>query len=222
MAGRVRAIFADDKLRFDNRDGEAVVAFYADGLDGCAIETRVFAEFFKEDTGSDDSRVGVGGIDDGSVADDIIGDDEGPGAGQFDGPIQVMRIVGLIGIKKDEVEGRGLFSVQRCKGIERRANANVYAGCDTGPLEIGARDGGVFWFQLERDQLAVRRKCLCQPDGRVSAERAHLEDTSGSLDTCEKMKQLALIGSDIDGGKTSAGIGIEGFRHVVVGCDEGV
>jgi hypothetical protein len=41
-----------------------------------------------------------------------------------------------------------------------------------------------------------------QPDGAVSAEGSDFEDSSYVVDASEKVKKLALVGCDVDGGKS--------------------
>jgi hypothetical protein len=64
---------------------------------------------------------------------------------------------------------------------------------------------------FERYQLPVGRKCPCQPDRTVSAERADFEDSSGSLNPRQKLEQLPLIWCYIDCGKTGRGVRLQRF-----------
>src|SRR4029450_9142514 len=76
-------------------------------------------------------------------------------------------------------------------------------------LDVRAGDGGVFRVEFEGDELAVGGKRTSEPDGGVAAKGADLEDSAGARDTGKKMKKFALAGSDVDGGKTGAGVGFE-------------
>lgn len=166
-------------LRFNNCHGKAIVAFYADSLDGCSVEARVPAQLFQEITCPFDMRVGIAGIENGSVADDVVADDEGSGAGELDGPIEVVGIVGLVGVQEDKVKGGGLLGVESGEGIKRRAYADVNERRDAGTVKVGACYGRVLLLQFESDQAALRWKRARKPDGGVSAEGADSRGCAG-------------------------------------------
>lgn len=178
------------------------------------------AEFFKELAGSPDMRVWIAGIDDGSVADNVVGEDECSGAGELDGPVQVVGVVGLVGVQEDKVEGCGLLGIKGGEGIERRADADVDERRDAGTVEVGARYGRVFLLQLERDQATIRGKRSRKPEGRVSAKRADLQNAPRALDAGKEVKHLALIGGDVDRRKACAGVSFQRIVHAVVGWKE--
>ena len=67
------------------------------------------AQVLKESTGTGDTGVRVVCVDDLSVADDVVSNDDGAGARELDCPCQVDRIVRLVGVEEDEVEGLDLF-----------------------------------------------------------------------------------------------------------------
>lgn len=77
-------------------------------------------------------------------------------------------------------------------------------------------------IELECDETAEWRQSAGQPDRAVPAEGSDFENSSGSLDASEQMKELALVGSDVDGGKSGAGIGLDRFVERLIGMDEGV
>lgn len=70
------------------------------------------SELFEEEAGSDDARVGGICLEDVAFANDVIADDDGAGAGEADGPLEVDRVVGFIGVEEDEVEGGCAFGLQ--------------------------------------------------------------------------------------------------------------
>jgi len=209
-------------LGLDNGQGEAVVAFDSYGLDGGGVEAWVIADALEEGAGADDAGIGIVGVDDGTVADDVVGEDEGAGARELDGPFKIVGVVGLVGVEEDEVEGLGLLGVEFGEGFERGADAEVDERGEAGAVDVGAGDGSVFGLELEGDELAVGGKGAGEPDGGVAAEGPDLEDAACALDAGEKVEQLALAGSDVDGGKTGAGVGFEGVFDALVGGDEGV
>ena len=51
---------------------------------------------------------------------------------------------------------------------------------------------------LERDHAAPGRQGAREPDRRVAAERAQLEDRARAVDAREQLQQLALVGRDRD------------------------
>src|SRR5947209_60312 len=95
----------------DDGHGEAVVAFGADGLDGGGVELGVAAETLEEGAGADDAVVVAAVVDDLALADDVVGDDDGAGARELEGPVEVGGVVGLVGVEEDEVEGGGVLVV---------------------------------------------------------------------------------------------------------------
>ena len=80
--------------------------------------------------------------------------------------------------------------------------------------------GGVFGIELECDEATGWRERAGQPDGAVSAEGADLEDICGSLNACDQVEELALVGSDVDRRKASAGVRLYGFVDGFVRVDE--
>ena len=67
------------------------------------------AQMLEEGTGAGDSGVRVVCVDDLSVADDVIPNDDGAGTRELDGPCKIDRIVWLVGVEEDEVEGARSF-----------------------------------------------------------------------------------------------------------------
>jgi hypothetical protein len=70
-------------LAEDDGHGEAVVAFAAYGLEGGGGEAGFGGDQVQELAGALDARIGVIGVEDGAVADDVVGEDEGAGAGEL-------------------------------------------------------------------------------------------------------------------------------------------
>lgn len=69
----------------DEDEGEAVVAFGAYGLEGGGGEVGEGGEEGGEFADALDVGVGAGGVGDGTFADDVVDEDGGAGAGEFDG-----------------------------------------------------------------------------------------------------------------------------------------
>lgn len=101
------------------------MAFDPDGLDSGGVEARVVTELFEECACALDARVGIVLVDDGSFANHVIPEDQSAGARKFDGPIEVVRVVRLVSVEEDEVEGRGIFRIERGERIERGTDADV-------------------------------------------------------------------------------------------------
>jgi len=99
-------------LVFDQGEGEAVVAFATDCLDGGGVEARVFAEMFEKGAGACGGWVGAVLVEYGSVADYVVSDDDGAGARELKSPLEIGGVVGLVGVEKDEVERGDLLCEQ--------------------------------------------------------------------------------------------------------------
>jgi hypothetical protein len=207
---------------FNDGECEAVVAFDADGLDGGGVETRVVAKLFEEGACSGDAGVGIGLVDDGSFANNVVAEDEGSWTREFDGPIEIAGIVGLIGVEEDEVERGRILRVQGGEGIESRTDANIDQRREACALNVRAGNGSVLRVEFKRDELAVGGQSTSEPNGGVAAEGSDLEDAACALNARKKMEQLALIGSYVDSGKTGAGIGFERIFDTLVRRDQRV
>lgn len=155
--------------------------------------------------------VGIGGVgvEDFAVADDIVGHDEGAGAAELEGQLQVRGQAFLIGIEKDEVEGLSAAVDQTAEAVERRAGANVHAIADPGEAEVVAGDLGIAGLELEGDELAAGGECAGHPDGGISAQGADLQHAARAGDVYEQRKKLAEAGGHIDGGKAGCAVCLE-------------
>ena len=77
---------------FDDCEHEAVVAFAADGLEGGGGEAGLLAAMMSLRRRAPWTAGSVlCGVDDVAVADDVVDDDEGAGAGEADGPLESRR-----------------------------------------------------------------------------------------------------------------------------------
>ena len=77
-------------------------------------------------------------------------------------------------------------------------------------------------LEFERNETAKGWESAGQPNGTVSAEGPDFENTSGSLNASEQMKKLALVGSDVDGGKAGVRVCVNRFVERLIGMDERV
>ena len=66
-------------LGFDDGKSEAVVAFGADGLQRGGVEAGMAAEAFKKCACADGAWIGVGCVEDSSLTNDVVSDDDGSG-----------------------------------------------------------------------------------------------------------------------------------------------
>jgi hypothetical protein len=221
VPGRQAISFPIDSV-FDDGEGEAVVAFGAYGLDGGDVEARVGAQFFEEGSGAGDGGVGAVCFEDVAFADDVVAEDNGAGAGEFDGPVEVVGVVGLVGVEEDEVERGGLFGVELGEGFERRADAEVDEGGQACAVDVGGGYFGVFWVELEGDEFAGGGKSAGETDGAVAAEGSDFEDAFCSGHAGEKVQEFALGGAYVDGGEVGFGVGFYGLFEDRVGGDEGL
>jgi hypothetical protein len=203
--------------------GEAVIAFASYGLDGGGGEARVGGEELEEAANALDVGVGGGGVDDFSVADDVVGKEKGAGTGELEGGGEVKGIAVFVGVEEDEVEGFGLLGVQLGEGVERGAEAELDGVGEAGVGDVGESDLGVMGIELEGDELAAGGKGSGEVDGAVAAEGSDLEDAVGALGFGEELQELALAGGDVDGGEAGGGVGFErGFEDGVGRDKEGV
>ena len=209
----------------DAGDGEAVVAFAAYGLNGGGGEAGVGAEELEEAADTLDVGVGVGGVDDFSVADDVVGEDQGSGAGELEGCGEVKGIAVFVGVEEDEVEGLkvpGLeLSLKLGEGVERGAEAELHGVGQAGVGDVGQGDLGVMGVELEGDELAAGGKGSGEADGGVAAEGSDFEDALGALGFGEELQELSLAGGDVDGREAGGSVGCESRVEEGVGREEG-
>ena len=112
---------------------------------------------------------------------------------------QVVRVVRLVGVDEDEVERPRALGAQRRQRFQRRPDAQVDQLGQPCPFEVGARHLGVMRVEFQRHDLAARRQRARQPDRRIAAERADLEDRSGAVHPDQQVEQLALRRRHVDG-----------------------
>ncbi len=105
--------------------------------------------------GALDGGVGAGGVDDGAFADDVVAENDAARAGELEGEAEVVGIVGLVGVDKDEVEGSCGFAVELGEGVEGGGETELDEVGEAGVAEVGLGDFGVFGVGLESDELAV-------------------------------------------------------------------
>jgi hypothetical protein len=162
-------------------EGEAVIALAAYVLDGGGGDAGVGGEHLEEATDALDVGVGAIGIDDGAVADDIIGEDQGAWAGEFEGLGEVGGIVDLVGVEEDEVEGLDLRGMELGEGVERGAEAEFNGVSEAGMRDVGEGDLRVVGVEFESDELAAGWESAGEVDGAVAAEGTDLEDAVSAL-----------------------------------------
>ena len=64
--------------------------------------------------------------------------------------------------------------------------------------EIFLGDFGVFWIELQRDELAVRWKGAGEPDGAVTTQGADLQDASCVDNAGDDLQEFTLRGRNSD------------------------
>lgn len=106
-------------MSFDDRDRESVVALGANCLDGCSVQPLLGADEGECRTRSFDIGVATIRIEHRTVADDVVADDDRARARQLHRPVEIIRVVGLIGVDEDQVEGAGIFVNQCGERLER-------------------------------------------------------------------------------------------------------
>jgi len=78
----------------------------------------------------------------------------------------------------------------------------------------------VSWVEFQRDEASGDRQSTGEPDGAVSAKGANFEDSSCVVNASQKMKKLALIGCDVDCGKSGFGVCLDRFFQGAVRVNE--
>ena len=113
------------------------------------------AEPLEEGACSDNAIVAAAIVDDLALADDVVGNDYRAGMGELDSPIKIGRVIGLVGVEEDEVEGLGLLFVKLGERVERGTDTDINERCEAGAVDVGLRNGCVFGVQFEGNKLAV-------------------------------------------------------------------
>jgi hypothetical protein len=142
----------------------------------------VTAETFEKSSGSYDTGISTGCIEDFAVADYVVSDDEGAGAREFECPFEVNGVVGFVSVEEDEVEGVGLVRMHALEGFDGAADPDVDKRGQAGALDVRSGYAGVGGIKLECNEAAEGWESASQPDGAVSAEGSDFENSSGSLD----------------------------------------
>ena len=161
-------------------------------------------------------------VEDVAVADDVVADDDGAGTGEFDGPVEVVCVVLLVRVEKDEIERSDIFCEKAIQRVECGSDAEVYEGSQAGAFDVACGYAGVSGVEFERDEFAVCRESASQPEGAVSAECADFQDASGSLDAREQMEEFALRGRDVDCREVGFGVCLNCVVERLIWVNEGV
>src|SRR5688572_19816284 len=83
---------------------ETIVALGSNGLDLRGGHPRLYSQRRIEATYSLNRRVLGCRVEHGPLTHDVIGHDETTGMSQLDGPCQVLRVIGFVGVDENEVE----------------------------------------------------------------------------------------------------------------------
>src|SRR5437762_10119872 len=139
----------------DEREGEAVVALCADGLESGGGEAAFGGELFEEETCSLHVWIGAGRVDYGAIADDVVHNDERAAARELQRPTKIFGVIRLIRVDENQVEGLRDFDLKFWERIERRADTNVDDVSETRARDVGTRDFGMFGIEFESDEPAT-------------------------------------------------------------------
>ncbi len=121
---------------------------------------------------------------------------------------------------KNEVEGFCAFGVEFGERVQGGAEAEFDEGGESGALDVGESDFGVFGFDFEGDEFSVGGECAGEPCGAVAAEGSDFEDAAGRLHSREEVEEFALVGGYVDGGQAGGFVGFECGVEGRVGRDE--
>ena len=136
-------------------DGKSIVPLAAHGLDRGGVEAGFGGDDFVHAADALDGRVGVGGVDYGSVTDDVVANDERAGMGEPERPFEIAGVVPFIGIDKNEIKRSMAFGCQLGQGFESLSEAEFDNIIQTCAGDVCPGDLGVFGVGFEGDELAV-------------------------------------------------------------------
>ena len=136
-----------------------------------------------------------------AVPENVVGGNQTAGAHQRQGAVVVIRVVGLVGVDVGEIERAGLTAgKQAVEGAEGGAEAQLHAIFHAGLAPCAAGAAGVLFVAVAGDQLAARRQGQRHPGGAVAHEDAYFERAARAHRQRQKVQQLALLGSRLQGG----------------------
>lgn len=203
----------------DEGDGEAVVAFVADGLDGGGGDAGFAADGGEDFAGADDAGVGGVFVGYGAGAGDVVDEDEGAGVGEFEGPGEVVGGGFFVRVDEDEVEGADVFGEELGEGFDGGADADgdvfEVGGCD-----VFAGDFSVVGVEFEGGDVAGGADATGEADRAEAAKGADFEDFLSAGGGCEEHEELALVGGDLDGRQAAGGGVFKGGVEGRVGGEE--
>ena len=130
---------------------------------------------------------GVGGVDDVTVPESVVGQDKGAGAHVRQQGFVVVGVVALVGIDKGEVEGAK-------RGQQRQGVADVEVDLvgPGRPFEPWPREVLLLVVDLYGVQLSPRLECAGHTKGAVAGESAQLDDAPRPCHVNEHRQQAAL------------------------------
>ena len=112
--------------------------------------------------------------------------------------------------------------MQPGEGVECGADSLIDERRESCAVNVVCGYFGVGWVEFEGDDFAVRWKCSGKPYGAVAAEGSDFEDSFRAVDAGEQVEKLALVGGDVNRGKTGARVRLDSFVERVVGMNERV
>ena len=187
------------------------MALHAHGLERGRGDLRLAGEAREEAPHPEHHRVDAGGIGHLAVPHHVVHDDEAAAPRESERPFEVLGRALLVGVDEDQIERLGLLGRQRRQQIERLADPHLHDVVEVRARQVRARHLGVLGLELERHEASAQRQRASEPDRAVAAERPDLEDAARALRAREEMEQLALVGRDLDLGKTGVAAPGQGF-----------
>lgn len=171
--------------------------------------------------GSAIAGIGQAVFEDGAIADNVVGGDDGSGLRQLQCQFEIFDVAGLIGVDKDEIERRFRGGDHDPERRGRISDSDFNYVLKAGGREVLSGDLGVMRAVFKGDQAALGRQRASQPRGAVAAEGTNLEDAARPGDSCEKLEELALIRGDVNGRESgSPGVGNVGGEGRIRGNEE--
>jgi hypothetical protein len=124
------------------------MSFFADGLNHGSSDPWFVCEKLIEAADTLDTWVATCGIQDLSIAYDIVGNNHTARASKFEGPGEVSGVILLVCVDEDEIKWAAAFGCELRQCIERWAHPYFDSFGQTGTSNVGASDLSMFFTGL--------------------------------------------------------------------------
>lgn len=104
-----------------------------------------------------DTGITARGVGHGSIADNIVGNDQAAAARELERPSQIVRIVLFAGVDEDQVEWTPALRGELRQRVQRPPQARLHQAGQPGAGDVGAGDFGVRRVGFQRDEAGRAR-----------------------------------------------------------------